>query len=79
MEMEGVFQDGVIVPEGECPLTNGTKVRISSLSDTPPVQPTLGQRLRELAQRAEQVPCDLPTDLSVNHDHYLSGTPKQQP
>jgi hypothetical protein len=78
VELEGVVRNGVIVPAGQCPLPEGTKVRIQA-ADSPPARPTLGQRLRELAERAEQVPCDLPSDLSVNHDHYLSGTSKQQP
>ncbi|MGB8354018.1 MAG: hypothetical protein WCD79_09050 [Chthoniobacteraceae bacterium] len=33
-----------------------------------------GTALAEIAGTAE----DLPTDLSINHDHYLYGTPKRQ-
>ena len=33
-----------------------------------------GQALLEIAGTA----ADLPADLSVNHDHYLYGTPKRQ-
>ena len=33
-----------------------------------------GAALLEIAGSAE----DLPADLSINHDHYLYGTPKQQ-
>jgi hypothetical protein len=33
-----------------------------------------GAALSEIAGSAE----DLPADLSINHDHYLYGTPKQQ-
>jgi hypothetical protein len=29
MEIEGVVQDGVIVPQGGCPLPDGTRVTIS--------------------------------------------------
>jgi hypothetical protein len=32
-----------------------------------------GKALMEVAGTAD----DLPSDLSVNHDHYLYGTPKQ--
>ena len=32
-----------------------------------------GKALLELAGTAD----DLPPDLSINHDHYLYGTPKQ--
>lgn len=33
-----------------------------------------GAALSEIAGCAD----DLPADLSINHDHYLYGTPKQQ-
>jgi len=33
-----------------------------------------GKALAEFAGTAE----DLPPDLSINHDHYLYGTPKQE-
>ncbi len=33
-----------------------------------------GAALLEIAGSAE----DLPADLSINHDHYLYGTPKRQ-
>jgi hypothetical protein len=33
-----------------------------------------GHALLEIAGMAD----DLPADLSVNHDHYLYGTPKRQ-
>ena len=80
MEREGVVQNGVIVPNGDCPLPDGTKVLYRpSESAAEESLPTLGERLRRLAERFEAEPCDLPSDLSINHDHYLYGTPKRQP
>jgi hypothetical protein len=74
MELEGVVHNGVIVPDDECRLPEGTRVRI-----TPSAQLTLGDRLIELARQFEHEPDDLPADLSVNHDHYLYGGPKREP
>ena len=56
----------------------GTKVRITT--EMEPRTPTIWDKLRELAEKFESRPCcNLPSDLSINHDHYLYGTPKQQP
>ena len=80
MDLEGTVQNGVIVPEGECTLPEGTKVRITpSQADRLEASPTIWEKLRQLAEKYESLPCDLPSDLSINHDHYLYGTPKQQP
>jgi hypothetical protein len=79
MELEGVVRNGVIVPEGGHALPEGAKVRITSPDEPQPPQPTLGEKLRQLAEEYEKQPCDLPHDLSINHDHYLYGTPKRQP
>ena len=38
-----------------------------------PPKTAWGKALLEIAGTAD----DLPSDLSVNHDHYLYGTPKQ--
>jgi predicted DNA-binding antitoxin AbrB/MazE fold protein len=77
MELDGVVQNGVIVPQGECSLPEGTKVRITA---EPELQtPTIWDKLRQLAEKYESQPCDLPSDLSINYDHYLYGTPKRKP
>ena len=39
-----------------------------------PPQTGWGAALLEIAGSAE----DLPADLSINHDHYLYGTPKRE-
>jgi hypothetical protein len=73
MELEGIVQNGVIVPEGECTLPEGTKVRITPADESPARQPTIWEKLRELGKRAELRETNLPADLAENHDHYLHG------
>jgi hypothetical protein len=34
-------------------------------------------RLHAIGQAAEELPCDLPTDLAANHDFYLHGLPRR--
>jgi hypothetical protein len=76
MELDGVVQDGVIVPQGECPLPNGTKVRIRADGAPATDEPAIWQKLREIGRKYEQLPCDPPADFAANHDHYIHGTPK---
>jgi predicted DNA-binding antitoxin AbrB/MazE fold protein len=76
MELDGVVQNGVIVPAGECPLPEGTKVRVV-VPEPVPAAETVGQRLNRLAERFKNEKHDLPADYSVNFEHYLYGTPKQ--
>jgi predicted DNA-binding antitoxin AbrB/MazE fold protein len=75
MEIEGVVQNGVIVPRGKCPLPEGTKVIITPSS----IGRAAGRwdDLLQLVDEVESEPCDLPTDLAANHDHYISGAPKR--
>jgi hypothetical protein len=56
------------------------KVHIQPLpqNDEPTSGPTaLGDRLRQLAKKYESLPCDLPDDFAINHDHFIHGTPKR--
>jgi hypothetical protein len=76
MELDGVVQNGVIVPQGDCPLADGTKVRVV-VPDAPPKAETVGDRLTRLAERFKSERPDLPADYSVNFEHYLYGTPKR--
>lgn len=73
MELEGVVQNGVIVPQSNCDLPEGTRVTITPAPDAS----TNWSDLLELAHDVERLPCDLPEDLSANHDHYLYGAPKR--
>jgi predicted DNA-binding antitoxin AbrB/MazE fold protein len=76
MELDGVVQNGVIVPQGECSLPNGTKVRVV-VSELAARTETVGDRLNRLAERFKDEGHDLPADYSVNFEHYIFGTPKR--
>jgi hypothetical protein len=80
MELEGVVQNGVIVPQGECSLPEGSRVRIQPMlpNDRPKSEHArLTDRLHQLAKKYENMPCDLPNDFAINHDHYIHGTQKR--
>jgi hypothetical protein len=72
MVLKGMVQDGVIVPEPGTNLANGTEVRIEVIPPNPPKK-DLADVLLEWAGSAE----GLPSDLALNHDHYLYGLPKK--
>ena len=68
MSLEGIVKNGVIVLENGQPLPEGTRVEVAVQLTQP-----LYQTLLDLAGT---VP-DLPTDMALNHDHYLYGAPKK--
>ena len=71
MELEGVVQNGVIVPDDAQALAEGTRVRIELVQAAR--QTTFGQLFGDLV-----IDCpDLPTDLASQHDHYRLGKPKR--
>lgn len=83
MTFQGVVQNGVILVEGGVRLPEGAEVQIELTQPTIDqselnAEPTIGQKLAELAKKYESLPCDLPHDLAINHDHYLHGQPKRQ-
>jgi hypothetical protein len=71
MEIEGVVQNGVIVPDDSAALPEGTRVRIIPA----PVEKAkaFGERFAKFKGAAK----DLPLDLAAQHDHYRLGTPKR--
>jgi hypothetical protein len=71
MELEGVVQNGVVVPDNGAVLAEGARVRII----VPPAEnpKPFGERF---AQFKGAVP-GLPADLAEQHDHYRLGTPKR--
>ena len=83
MTYKGTVQNGVILVKGGIRLPEGTEVQIA-LADGPQSsadtsgEPTIGQKLAALARKYEHLPCDLPDDLAVNHDHYVHGLPRRQ-
>jgi hypothetical protein len=71
MELDGVVQNGVIVPETAQALPEGARVRIIIGPQDKPS--SFGERYGAFKGA---VP-DLPTDLAQQHDHYRLGTPKR--
>lgn len=69
MELEGVVQNGVIVPDDATGLPEGMRVRIEPLVVP---APSFGERYASFrgAIQAEE-------DLAAQHDHYRLGTPKR--
>jgi len=80
MTYQGTVQNGVIVFGSSLSFPEGTVVEFTPRSDVAACEKpkTIGERLAELADWAETQPCDLPSDLAKNHDHYLHGLPKQE-
>ena len=75
MELEGVVQNGVIVPDDATALPEGTRVRITpSPAEAPKVETpkSFGERYAEFCGAIEA-----PEDLAAQHDHYRLGTPKR--
>ncbi len=72
MTLEGVVQNGVIIPTTAVPLPDGTRVRITtepSVADAQALQ-------QFLLEAAGTIP-GLPGDLAKEHDHYAHGKPRQ--
>jgi hypothetical protein len=84
MTVEGHIENGQIVLNQEIPLPEGMKVRVEFVSKETPQEstkeadsedlPSLYERMKSVAGKAK----GLPTDLAINHDHYLHGQPKRQ-
>jgi hypothetical protein len=72
MVVRGQVKDGKIVLEPGAALPEGIAVEIRTIENGPAI-PTLGDRFKNVAGRAE----GLPTDLAANHDHYLHGHAKR--
>ena len=72
MELEGVVQNGVVVPDDAAVLPEGARVRISPA--VPPEPVPFGERFAQFRGAAGD---DLPDDLAEQHDHYRLGVPKR--
>ena len=78
MTVSGHLQNGVVVLDSPTNLPDGTSVRVEipETEATPLVEAqrkTLYERFESFIGTAPE----LPPDASVNHDHYLYGTPKR--
>jgi hypothetical protein len=84
MTARGKIRNGKVILDDPNALPDGTEVEVrrakkrkpTAKERKPKVRPrTLAERLANVVGKAT----GLPADASVNHDHYLYGTPKQQP
>lgn len=73
MELEGVVQNGVIVPDGPTGLADGTRVRIEPVPPPSEKPKTFGDYFAEFCG----VITDAPADLASQHEHYRLGVPKR--
>jgi hypothetical protein len=69
MTYKAHIKNGVAVLDDDIKLREGCQVLIQPIE--PPA--TLGELLRDVAGQGK----DLPPDGSVQHDHYIYGTPKR--
>jgi hypothetical protein len=83
MVLRGHIKNGAIVLDEPQPLPEGAEVEVSFMPQAAPAIeehgdqeiPTLYERLKPFIGELD----GLPPDASINHDHYLYGTPKKQP
>lgn len=71
MTLEGIVQKGTVILESGVTIPDGTRVQVI-VPESAGAQRTF-QSLLELAGTVN----DLPSDLALNHDHYLHGHPKK--
>lgn len=79
MVYRGHVKNGVVVLDEPCALADGVQVQVTIVQPPAadadePSMPSLYERLQPIIGAVE----GLPPDLSVNHDHYLYGTPKRE-
>jgi hypothetical protein len=83
MTISGTVQNGVVVlGEGQA-LPEGAIVQVIVLPTAAPntegpAKLSIWEELAAIGREVESLPCDLPEDLAINHDHYLYGVPKRQ-
>lgn len=78
MTYRGHVENGVVILDPRADLPDGAEVEVYLVeaADDGRVDdegPTLYERLKHLAGKAE----GLPPDAAINHDHYLYGLPKK--
>ena len=71
LTIEAVYENGVLKPTQPLPLPDQARVRL-----TVETSDGAAPRFAEFLDLARDLP-DAPADLSVQHDHYLYGTPKR--
>jgi hypothetical protein len=80
MDLEGTVLNGVIVPDEPIGFSEGTRIvfepkpAVAKKPMPKPGEPTLLNFL----QFAGTIQ-DMPADFSMEHDHYIHGTPRRKP
>jgi hypothetical protein len=69
MTYRGRIKNGVIVLDESVRLPEGSEVLVQPVAEPAP----LGDLLRDVAGKGK----GLPDDGSIQHDHYIYGTPKR--
>ncbi|MEK7755743.1 MAG: hypothetical protein AAB385_00860 [Planctomycetota bacterium] len=72
MTYRGRVKNGVVVIEGAAIPPEGAEVEVALVTREETI-PTLAERYKDIIGILD----GLPPDASVNHDHYLYGTPSQ--
>ena len=74
MVYHGTYHNGVVVLDEKIGLTEGQRVRVD-VAPASEQEATVWQDLLKLSGAIKGGP----SDASVNHDHYLYGSPKREP
>jgi hypothetical protein len=78
MTYRGIVKGGVVIVEGPETPPEGAVVTVNVIepaaSDHKSAPPTWAEVFKDVIGKAK----GLPGDSSVNHDHYLYGTPKRE-
>jgi len=72
MTYRGKIKNGVVVLNPPAVLPEGCEVEVA-LAGEQALPPTWAEVFKDLIGKAE----GLPSDSSLNHDHYLYGAPKK--
>jgi hypothetical protein len=76
MTYKGRIKNGVVVFDEPHSIPDGTPVEVIPIEEEgeeKDLPPTVYERLESVIGMAD----NLPPDASLNHDHYLYGTPKK--
>jgi hypothetical protein len=74
-ELTGKVVNGVIVLDQPGKLEDGTPVRVRPVEERPESEKP--ESLRDMLLSFAGTVEGLPSDMALNHDHYLYGTPKK--
>ena len=72
MTFRGRFKNGVVVLDPPATLPDGCEVDVT-IAEGQALAPTWAEVFKDVIGKAE----GLPSDSSINHDHYLYGTSKK--